>query len=161
MVTLAFVFQVRAVSMNHVQRKDMVFTEDGLEVTFVRRKGKSVRRPLIIRYRRAPDWSDSNPIALIQRWYNSDASPVTSFPLSLADAVQRVVHMLHVEPPAQCHYSGHSARIGGYNELLALAFGKEWIMRRLDWESEAMLRVYHDSRIVTTAHSNWFFAHLL
>lgn len=33
-------------------------------------------------------------------------------------------------------------------------------MRRLDLESEAMLRVYRDSHIASTTDSSWVFAHL-
>lgn len=34
-------------------------------------------------------------------------------------------------------------------------------MRRLDWETDDMLGVYYDIRIVVTSHSRWFFAHML
>lgn len=80
--------------------------------------------------------------------------------MPLSAALQRAMVLTGVQAPNGCVYSSHSPRIGGYNELLVLQFTKEYIMRRLDWDSEVMLRVYHDSRIVVTDPTRWFFAHL-
>ena len=160
MVVMAFVFQVRAVSMHHVSRKDMCFNDGQLEIAFYRRKGKSIRRPHILRYHAADDWASAvNPMRLFQLWY-ANKPPDAKFDVSLPDSLQRALTLVRGVAPDGCHYSGHSPRIGGYNELSVLGFPKEWIMRRLDWETEAMMRVYHDSRIVATVHSGWFFAHL-
>lgn len=68
--------------------------------------------------------------------------------------------LLKTTPQENGHYSSHSPRIGWYNELSVLGFSKKWIVQRLDWETEAMVRVYHDSLIVAIAHSGWFFANL-
>lgn len=79
---------------------------------------------------------------------------------SLSDCLQLELHVVQATAPQGCRYTSHSPRIGGYNELVGLGFSKEWTMRRLDWESEVMLRVYMDGTVVHTDHSIWFFAHL-
>lgn len=60
MVVVAFVFQVRAVSMHHVTCKDMIFNDGQLEVAFYRLKGKITRRPHIYTIPRLTGWSRSN-----------------------------------------------------------------------------------------------------
>lgn len=159
-VVIAFIFQVRAVSMAHLTADHMTINDQGLTVSFLRRKGKSLRRPLILRYARSPSWGPDNPISLITKWLATVSGSEPAFSVSLTDALQRALILTSTQPPEGCIYSAHSLRIGGYNELSVLQFSKEFMMRRLDWESEAMLRVYHDSRIIATDHSRWFFAHL-
>lgn len=146
--------------MAHLQHKDIILDSSGLTVTFFRRNGRSVRRPLTLQYPMASNWGPAHPIALVEKWLPStgNSGPVFSMPLS--HALQRAMVLTGIQPPKGCTYSAHSPRIGGYNELLVLQFPKEYIMRRLDWDSEAMLRVYHDSRIVVSDPSRWFFAHL-
>ena len=85
MLVMAFVFQVRAVSMNHVQHKDVIFEDNGLTVSFLRSEGKSFRRPRFLRYWCATGWPDFNPLTMIRRWYHADASPYSSFSLTIAD----------------------------------------------------------------------------
>lgn len=131
MVVVAFVFQVRAVSMHNIRCKDMIFEEGTLEVSFYRRKGKSVRRPLILRYKNNPDWPVGNPFWCIRRWHAFQPAD-GRFLLSLTDSLQHFLAMIRITQPEHCHCSGHSPRIGGYKELLVLRFAKEWIMRRLD-----------------------------
>lgn len=160
-VVIAFIFQVRAVSMAHLYRRDLRCDSSGLTASFYRRKGRSIRRPLILHYPRSSTWGPSNPLSLIERWFPSVLESGPAFPMTLSTSLHRALNLAHVQPPDGCTYSSHSPRIGGYNELLVLQFSKEYIMRRLDWDSEAMLRVYHDSRIVVTDPSRWFFAHLL
>lgn len=160
-VIIAFIFQLRSVSVAHLERHHLTFAPTKMTGTFHVRKGKSVRRPLILDYPYSATWCNVNPIALIRRWYDTHPEPRTRFPLSLGDSLTRALQIANVTAPPQCTYQSHSPRIGGYNELFCLHFSKEWIMRRLDWETEAMLRLYSDSRIVSTADSRWFFAHLL
>ena len=160
MTVMEFVFQVRSVSMGRVQCKDIIFDEHELTVSFFRRKGRSIRRPHTLRYPRSPEWPTDNPIGLIYRWYSTQSSPDSGFPCSLSESLQRVLSSVQAQPPQHCHFSAHSLRIGGYNELLVSGVPKEQIMARLEWETDAMLRVYHDSRIVATDSTRWFFAHL-
>jgi hypothetical protein len=75
-------------------------------------------------------------------------------------AVATLTRALFVTAPVGCTYSSHSARIGAYNEWLALSFPTPWILHRPGWESEGMLRVYYDPRIIVTDDSGWFFAHM-
>lgn len=158
-VVLAFLFQVRAVFIRHVCKKDIVVDDSGITATLFRRKGRSVQRPLIICYPRSPDWEPAHSIALVDKWL-AMAHSGPAFPMPLSDALQRVLLLSGTQPPSGCTYSAHSLRISGYNELLGVQFTEEFLMRRLDWDSEAMLRVYFDSRICFTNHSRWFFAHL-
>lgn len=157
----AFIFQVRAVSLSRLRRRDVVLSGSVMVASIFRRKGRSVRRPLILRYANCSKWPVVNPIALLSRWLSSHAaSPDAVMTASLSDSLAQALLLVNATAPDGCRYSSHSPRIGGYNELLGLGFSKEWIMRRLDWESEAMLRVYLDGSIVPTDHSRWFFAHL-
>lgn len=160
MATFAFIFQARSISVAHFRRDHLVVDDAGLQVSLFRRKGKSVRRPLILRYDINPAWPSSNPVALVQRWAQQQTEPSASFSTSLTDALQRALLLSAQTPPSGCVFSSHSPRIGGYNALLGLQFPKEWIMRRLDWESDQMLRVYLDTTVSVTDDSRWFFAHL-
>lgn len=151
---------MRAVSIAHLAHKDVTVESKGLTVSFFRRKGRSARRPLILHYPWAVNWGPGNPIALVEKWLPSVfiSGPVFSLPLS--NAIQRALTLTGMQAPDGRAYSAHSPRIGGYNELLVIQFTREFIMRRLDRDSEAMLRVYHDSLIVVTDPSRWFFVHL-
>lgn len=154
----AFFFQVRSVSMKHLRRKDVVLDATGVTVSIFRRKGRSVRRPLLLRYPMCETWPAENPIDLMDKWISCFHDPAAGMQPALGDCMQRSLEMVNERAPAGCRYTSHSARIGGYNELHGLGFAKEWIMRRLDWENEAMLRVYLDSTVIPTDHSRWFFA---
>lgn len=156
----AFIFQLRAVSISRLRRRDVVVEDDLIVASIFRRKGKSIRRPLLLRYSRSDMWTEDNPFYLIRKWVLSHSDPEAVMTPRLADALDRSLALVNHEAPLGCRYTSHSPRIGGYNELLGLGFAKEWMMKRLDWESEAMLRVYLDSAIVPTDHSRWFFAHL-
>lgn len=61
--------------------------------------------------------------------------------MTLGEALGRALLLPTASALTVFIYTSHSSRIGGYNELLNLRFPKEWIMRRLDYESEQMLRV--------------------
>lgn len=152
----AFVFQVRSVSVQHLRRQHVSVDSTGIRATIYRRKGKSIRRPLLLLYGNNPSWQRANPVSLLYRWtaehYDSH--------IPLGEALHRALILTGQTAPEGCFYSAHSPRIGGYNELLSLQFPKEWIMRRLDWEAEEMLRVYSDTTITVTEDSRWFFAHL-
>ncbi|PXF40469.1 hypothetical protein BWQ96_09818 [Gracilariopsis chorda] len=156
----AFVFQLRAVSVNNLRRRDVAISDGLIVASIFRRKGKSIRRPLMLRYASAETWEPENPFALIKKWVCSHTDPEAVMNLSLSDALDRSMALVNGVPSTGCRFTLQSPRIGGCNELLGLGLSKEWTMRRLDWESEAMLRVYLDSSIVPTDHSRWFFAHL-
>lgn len=160
MVVMAFIFQVRSRTVEPCQRKDISFTETGIAVAFYIRKGKSLRRPLILSYPINVDRGETaGPIALIRFWFDVQPSPGTGFPSSLQTSLQRCL-TTGSKPPDYCYFSAHSLRIGGYKELSVVGFSKEFIMRRLDWETDAILLIYMDSRIVLTGDSSWFFAHM-
>lgn len=156
----AFVFQLRAVSMSRIQSKDVSIEDNGVTEKILRWKGKNIRRPLIIRYPMCGAWTEKNPVSLLKKWISSHSDPLSVMHPSLNDCIQRALHLVQSATPQGCRYTSHSPRIGGHNELLGLRFSKEWIMRILDWESEAMLRVYMDGKVVPTDHSRWLFAHL-
>lgn len=167
--TFAFVFQCRLVSLLHLMVADVVLDPTGAWASLFRRKGKLARRALRLFYPENPHWGPSNPIALLRRWvlmrppgnrfFNVTFSP-TGACASLQTCVARAVALAGIEIPTGCYFSSHSPRIGGFNELLGLQYTREFIMHRLDWVSEAMLRVYTDTRIVPTEHSRLFFAHM-
>ncbi|PXF49275.1 hypothetical protein BWQ96_00849 [Gracilariopsis chorda] len=46
----AFLFQLRAVSVKNLRRRDVVISDGLIEASIFRRKGKSIRRPLMLRY---------------------------------------------------------------------------------------------------------------
>lgn len=155
-----FVFQVRSVSVSHFRRAHLAVDASGVRATIYRRKGKSVRRPLILRYDNNPSWGRLNPVSLLSRWAEEQKDPTAEFGISLGEALNRALLLTGQLAPDGCYYSAHSPRIGGYKELTNLQFPKECIMRRLDWEADAMLRVYSDTTITVTDDSRWFFAHL-
>lgn len=161
MVFMESLFQVRSLSMSHVSCQDMIFDDFNLILYFFRRKRWERRRAIILRYSRSPTRTRENPIDIAQQWQSAQPYPTSTSPLSLSHSLQRVLALLHVAPLANYHYSAETLRIDGYNKLLVLGFSKEWIMKRLDWTTEAILRVYYDSRIMGTDDSRWFFALLL
>ena len=57
-----FVFQVRSISAAHICRSHIVFDNNGMQDSIYRRKGKSMRRPLLLRYDQCPSWPPDNPI---------------------------------------------------------------------------------------------------
>lgn len=80
---------------------------------------------------------------------------------SLATALRHALHISRIVPTKGYFYSSHSPRIRDYNELRLLGMDKDRLMKRMDWETETMLRVYLDSRISVTALSSYFFAHII
>lgn len=66
-----------------------------------------------------------------------------------------------VMEPRGFFHSSHSARIGGYNDLLGLSSIVIWIMNRFELVSMEILHVYCDSMITVTAASRLFFAHIM
>ena len=80
--------------------------------------------------------------------------------VSLNDHVRRVLKGAGCMAPDGCYYSSHSLRMGSFNELSLLDLPMDFIMRRLDWESEEMLRVHLDIRLTKSPQSHWFFGHL-
>ena len=106
-------------------------------------------------------WTASDsPNALLQKWQSVRPANLGFFNLrasqalgsaDLGVAVEHSLALIDEKDPAGCYYASHSARIGGFNELLVLKFSREWIMNRLDWKSPNMFSVYFDSRIAVTA----------
>lgn len=169
MVVFSFLYQVRGVTVEAVRPDNLFWTDDGLEVLFVRRKGTgtaSRRRPLRLRVPHSAAWDEStSPLSLIRKWVRLRPDRPLLFQAStgspsLSAAVDMVVAHVNIQAPDDCYFGSHSARIGGFNELLSLGFSRLWIMQRLDWTSEQMFSVYFDSRISATAASHWFFGHM-
>jgi hypothetical protein len=81
----------------------------------------------------------SSPLAPLDRW--SRKRPTFDAIFTLAEeedlsastdphAVKTLISALSFTAPIGCTYSSHSARIGAYNEWLALSFPTPWIMHR-------------------------------
>jgi hypothetical protein len=116
----------------------------------VHRKGKRTEDPLVFHYDRSPEAAFvSSPLALLDR--SSRMRPTSDAFYTLAEeedlsasttshAVATPTSALSFTAPVGCTYSSHSERIGACNELLALSFPIPWIMYRMGWESEGMLR---------------------
>ena len=170
MVTFAFIFQCRSISVANVSSSDVQITPGGVSVKITRRKGKARRRPLQVSYLTSPTWQrGTSPRDLLLRWNRMRPPSAGYFDLSpgaklgsanLSRGMELVLHLVGAQAPAGFYYGSHSARIGGFNCLLQLQFSREWIMQRLDWTDDAMFRVYYDSRITACEDSKWFFAHL-
>lgn len=112
MAIMAF-FQVRTVSMPHVQCTDIIFDNATLEVYFYRHNGKSIRRPLVLRYRASNNWSPiDNTLQLILGWH-SDKNQDGSFGMSLSDSLEHLLSRLKNTQPENCHYLGHRPQIWG------------------------------------------------
>lgn len=169
-VIFAFVFQCRSVSVAHVAPSDIAVTSAAISVTLTHRKGKLHQRPLRLGYPANPDSTRPGPVDLMMKWavlrpHSSGFFNLTSHErlgvAHLGRAMGAALELVGKHPPKGFFYASHSARIGGYNELLGLGFTDGWIMARLDWASPAMLQVYYDSSISVTAASRWLFAHML
>lgn len=168
-MVFSFVFQCRSDTLAMVQPDDLVLSDQGVTAWLRKRKGKSLRRTLLVHYPVQPAWSLSNPVALLVKWATFRSRSAGFFDVAseesagftdLSTSLRRSLVLIGASAPAGCYYGSHSCRIGGFNELFLLGFSREWILRRLDWGSELMFRVYMDSSIVVSAHSSWFFAHL-
>lgn len=103
----------------------------------------------------------TNPIALVSKLSHTASITDLKFFVSLAEPLQLALFLIERSAPDDSCYSAHKPKIEGYNELAVLVFSKKFIMWRLDSEIEAMLCVYHDSKIVATDFSRWVFANLL
>lgn len=170
MVLFAFVFQCRSVSVAHLQDSDVTVTDAGVTAVLTHRKAKSRQRPLRLSYPRCAAWTMlDSPLELFKKWHSLRPPHLGFFNIrhsrrlgtaDLGVAVEHAVAFVGASAPEGCFYASHSARIGGYNELLGLQFTREWIMTRLDWTSPNMIQVYFDSRISVTAASEFFFAHM-
>lgn len=166
----AFVFHCRSVSFAFLKPEDVLISPSEVTGTLFRRKGKSTLRPLILRYPSYPDeTSGRTPAAILSRWSATRPSGPGFFSSSLIEEptaislnklFRHALRLAQSEAPDGYFYSGHSPLIGSYNELALLQYSRAFIMRRLDWESETMLRVYLDTRLSLSPHSSWFFAHL-
>lgn len=72
---LLFLFQALFISVDHSQSEKLVIYSTSIQVSFLRHKENSVRRPLIVRYDFNLTWSSDNPIALIQLWMKDRFNP--------------------------------------------------------------------------------------
>jgi hypothetical protein len=136
-------------------------------------KRKRTQDPLVLDCDRNPAVPFENaPIAVLRRWASMRPTSDAFFALaeeedlSATAATYAVAALMSSLPrsasaPTGGTYSSHSARIGAYNEWLALSFLTPWKMHRMGWESDGMLRVYYDPRIAVTDDSGWVFAHML
>jgi hypothetical protein len=172
LVLFMFLFGCRASTAVGVRGSDREFTDVQATVVLVHRKGKRTQDPLVLDYDRNPEvYFASSPLALLRRWSSMRPTSDEFFALaeeeglSATTATYAVASLMSSLPPSvgaptSCIYSSHSARIGAYNVWLALSFHTPWIMHRMGWESDGMLRVYYDPRIAVTDDSGWFFAHM-
>lgn len=95
MVVLAIFFQANAVSMHHVQGKDMIFENSTPELSFYRGKGRMHSR-----------------LQLMLLWH-SDKPTDGSSRMSLSDILQQLLSLLKTKTLENCHYYGQSPRIRG------------------------------------------------
>ena len=170
LVMCMFLFGCRASTVTGLRNSDVEVTDWQVTAVLIHRKGKRTQDPLVLTYDRNPAVDlPLSPLALLRRW--SYMRPTTDVFFALAEedglsasaatyAVTALMSALNFSAPAGCTYSSHSARIGAYNEWLALSFPTPWIMHRMGWESDGMLRVYYDPRITVTDDSGWFFDHM-
>jgi integrase len=167
-VMLMFVFGCRASTAVSLRDADIDITDERVTAVLVHRKGKRTLDPLVLQYDRNPmKIFAKSPLALLSRWPEMRPTSDAFFCLaeeedlsatSATHAVAALASALSPSPPVGCTYSSHSARISAYNEWMALSFPTPWIMHRMGWESDGMLRVYYDWRITVTDDSGWFFA---
>ena len=159
----SFIFHCRSVSVSFTGQADIRIDDDGIRATLFRRKGKSRLRPLTLSYPKHPQSEgDLTPWALLKRWellrpsaecfFGTTASAKPN-DVSLHRLLLQALRLALCTALDECFYSGHSPRIGSYNELALLNFPREFIMRRLDWESDSMLRVYLDTCLLYTSPS--------
>jgi integrase len=172
LVMFMFLFGCRASTAVSVRGSDLDVTDARMTAVLVHRKGKRTQDPLVLDYDRNPAVGfASSPLALLRRWTSMRPTSDVFFALAEEEdlcattATHAIAALMSALPPSVvvptgCTYSSHSARIGAYNEWLALSFPTPWIMHRMGWESEGMLRVYYDPRIAVTDDSGWFFAHM-
>jgi integrase len=170
MVVFMFVFGCRASTAIRLRASDIEVSTERITAVLVHRKGKRTQDPLVLHYARSPTavFEDS-PLALLRRWallrpaadaFFLLAEEAALAPVAASHAVNLLAGSVSLFAPAGCSYSSHSVRIGAYNEWMAMGFPTPWIMHRMGWESDAMLRVYYDPRITVTDDSGWFFDHL-
>ena len=172
LVVFPSIYQCRAISAAHGAKGNITVTASSVTAALTRGRGQRAhRRPLHLRYPMQPGLSRLDQLHRI-------ATQVVC---------RQTLKLRLLQPPRWCppryrplwrrsdprptcyghsgaaghYYGSHSARIGGFNELLGLGFGSAWIMNRLDWVAAGMLQVYYDSCLSVTAASRWFFAHML
>ena len=119
MMTFAFMFQCRSVTVNHVAYVDiMVSEEEVVESALVYRKAKPAPRPLQLKYGLNPAWTcGREPQSLLLRWKQLRPGGVGFFNLhaddslgtaSPARALRLVLRTLQLQPPVECYYGAHS-----------------------------------------------------
>jgi integrase len=153
LILFMFLFGCRASTAVSMRRSDLEVTEARATAVLVHRKGKRMQDHLVLEYDRNTAVSfENSPLALLRRWVSMRLTSDVFFALadeedlSATEATYAVAALLSALPPSVsaptgCTYSSHSARIGAYDEWLALSFPAPWIMHRMGWESDGMLRV--------------------
>jgi hypothetical protein len=153
LVLFMFLFGCSASTAVSVRGCDLEVSDARLTAVLVHRKGMQTYDPMALDYDRNPAAVfASSPLALLRRW-SSSPTPDKFFAfaeeedLSATTATHAVSALMSALSPSGgaptgCTYSSHSARIGAYNEWLALSIPTPWIMHRMGWESEGMLREY-------------------
>lgn len=164
MVLFSFMFSCRSVTVSHIEVDDVEVTGSGsVRVRLTNRKAKPVSWTLLLSFLKSYAWIEvTGPQCLLSRWTAMRPLSAGFFNLgaeeklgaaSLGDGLRRVLAGLGEQAPEGYYYGSHSMRIGSFNELVQLQFSREWLLHRLDWSSEAMFRVYSDSRISKTKDS--------
>jgi integrase len=166
LVIFMLLFACRTSAITGLRDSDVKATDWQATAVLIHRKGKRTQDPLVLPYDRnsAVDLPISS-LALLSRWSCMRSTTDVFFALAEGDglsasstmySVTALMSALNLSVSAGCAYSSHSARIGTYNEWLALSFPTPWIMHRMRWESDGMLRIYYDPRITVTDDSGWF-----
>jgi hypothetical protein len=116
-------------------------TDARVAAVLLHRKGKRRHDPLVLSYDRNPAVEFAlSPLALLRRWFVLRPASDTFFALAedkdlsalaATHAVTTLQSALTICAPVGCVYSSHSARIGAYNEWLALSIPTPWIMHRV------------------------------
>ena len=162
MVIFAFIFQFRALLAAHVGDGNITVTAPDVTGNLTcGKEQRAYRLPLHFRYRCNLTWpASTSPIDWLLKWCAVRLSSPEFFKLvagsrlgtaHLGAAVSRALHLTATEAPLGHYYGSHSARIGGFDELLGLGFGSAWIVNRLHWVAAGMLKVYYESRLSVTA----------
>ena len=143
MVTFAFIFQFRSISVANVSSIEIQIRPGGVSVKITRRKEKARRRTLQVSYLTSPtrQWGTSLRDLLMRCnrlrppsahiFYLSLGAKLGS--VNLSCRMELVLRLVGAKAPARFYYGSRSARNGGFNSLLQLRFLREWIMQRHDW----------------------------
>lgn len=169
-VAFSFIFQCRSSFVRFLLPEYIMMDSFGVSVTLL--EINALQRPLflcysLLCYPNQPGWIPANPVALLFKFTTFRLSSAAYFHMTTSWAAKSAEAVIHrffsltgqVEQ-SWCHYGLHNPSICGFNAQFVLSSSRESILRRLDWCSYSMLRVYLDTTIVLTDHSLWLFAHV-